>query len=232
MRFGIDKQYLIIFTALLILFGNACSQTKEKKMVLAKDHNEKALEFIYRGNAKDAIQEQLKAIELDDKNIKFWIEIAGFYLDVDDVKNARNAAEKIIEIDKKNAWGHFLYAEVLEKSGDEKGGFEEIKLACELDNENLLFLTNLGIAQENINDVISAKVTYEKVLNKNPNYIFSLVRLGLLEIDLGNKQKAITLFEEAVKQKPIEIGDESFIKVASDKLAELKSKKKIENKKP
>lgn len=222
MLFGTGKNFLSATIILLFVFSYACSQKKEEKTMSAAEHRERAFAFIQEGNVAQAIQEQIKAVELDGNNAQLLIELCGFYLDANDLKNARITAEKITAMDNKNAWGHSLYAEVLEKSGEEKKGLEERKIASELDKENLLFLTNLGIAQENSGDNASAKITYEQVINKNPKFIYALVRLGLLEDELGNKQKAVELLEKAVTLSSTEIDDEAFKESARKKLSELK----------
>jgi tetratricopeptide (TPR) repeat protein len=229
---GTGNKGLIILTALLIFFSSACSQTKEEKMKLAKQHHQKALEFVFNGNVKSAIQEQLEAIKLDSENAELWVDLIGLYLDDNDLEKAKNSAEKAIQIDSKNAWGHSLYGDILEKLGKDKEGLEHRKLASELDKENPIFLTNYGVALENLGDNNLAKKCYEDALSKNSNFIFALVRLGLLERDLGNIEKATELLEKAIKTTPVVENDEGFIKFASDKLTELKSKNKVENKKP
>jgi tetratricopeptide (TPR) repeat protein len=229
---GTGNKTLIILTALMIFFSSACSQTKEEKMKLAEEHHKKALEFVFNGNVKNAIKEQLEAIKLDGENAELWVDLIGLYLDDNDLEKAKNSAEKAIQLDGKNAWGHSLYGDILEKLGDEKKGLEYRKLASELDKENPIFLTNYGVALENLGDNNLAKKCYEDTLAKHPDFTFALVRLGLLEIDLGHKEKAVVWLEKALQIKPLTQNDENFIKVASDKLAELKGKNKLENKKP
>jgi tetratricopeptide (TPR) repeat protein len=230
MRFGTGKKYLIVLMALLIFFSNACSQTKEEKMKLAEEHHKKALEFVFNGDVKSAIKEQLEAIKLDGENTELWVDLTGFYLEDNDFQKAKNSAEKILLLDSKNAWGHSLYGDILEKLGDEKKGLEYKKLASELDKENPIFLTNYGVALENSGDNISAKKIYEEVLAKKPNYIYSIVRLALLEEELGNINKSISLLEEAVKLPAERVDDDNLIKTAKSKLLLLKNK--VENKKP
>lgn len=222
MRFGTGRKILSSAIILLSVVSFACSQKKEEKKMSAAEHREKAFIFMQEGKTAQAIQEQVKAVELDGSNAQLLIELCGFYLDANDLKNARITAEKIIAADDKNVWGHSLYAEVLEKSGEEKKGLEERKIASELDKENPLFLTNLGIAQENSGDNAAAKITYEQVINKNPRFIYALVRLGLLEDELGDKQKAVELLEKAVMLPSAEVDDEGFKESARKKLSELK----------
>jgi tetratricopeptide (TPR) repeat protein len=227
---GTGNKGLIILTALLILFSSACSQSKEEKMKLAEEHHKKALEFVFNGNAKSAIKEQLEAIKLDGENTKLWVDLTGFYLQDNDLQKARNSAEKVLILDSKNAWGHSLYGDILEKLGDEKKGLEYRKLASELDKENPIFLTNYGVALENSGDNSSAKKIYEEVLTKKPNYIYSIVRLALLEEELGNLNKSITLLEKAVNLPAERVDDDNLIETAKSKLLLLKNK--LENKKP
>jgi tetratricopeptide (TPR) repeat protein len=230
MRFGTGNKGLIILAALLIFFSSACSQSKEEKMKLAEEHHKKALEFVFNGNVKSAIKEQLEAIKLDGENAELWVDLTGFYLEDNDFQKAKNSAEKILLLDSKNAWGHSLYGDILEKLGDEKKGLEYRKLASELDKENPIFLTNYGVALENSGDNNSAKKIYEEVLAKKPTYIYAIVRLALLEDELGNVNKSITLLEKVVNLPAERIDDDNLIETAKSKLLLLKNK--VENKKP
>jgi tetratricopeptide (TPR) repeat protein len=226
MRSGIGKKYLILVTALLIFFSSACSQTKEEKMKLAKDHSNKALELRYKGDVKGAIQEQLKAIELNQDETELSVNLIGFYLDDGNIEKAKETTEKVLNLIPNNAWINYFYGEVLEKKGDYDKALKYRSKAVELEPANPLFLSNLGSVQESIGNKVSAKESFKKALQINPNYIFALHRLGQLEEE-DNKKEAIRLFEKIINMPKslYDFGDESFVEEASKELNKLKNKK-------
>jgi tetratricopeptide (TPR) repeat protein len=227
MRFGTDNKGLIILTALLIFFSSACSQTKEEKIKSVKEHSDKALELRYKGDIKGAIQEQLKAIESNQDDAELSVNLIAYYLDDKNTEKAKETAEMALKITPNNAWVNYLYGEILEKNGKYDSALKYRSKAVEIDPENYTFLSNLASVQESLGDKESAKNNFKKALKINPTHIFALHRLGQLEEEYGNEKEAVGLFEKVIgmPESQYEIGDESFIKDAKERLAKLRSKK-------
>ncbi len=223
---GTGNKGLIILTALLIFFSSACSQTKEEKMKSAKEYSDKAIDLRYKGDIKGAIQEQLKAIELNQDETELSVNLIGFYLDDGNIEKAKETTEKALNLIPNNAWVNYFYGEVLEKKGDYDKALKYRSKAVELEPTNPLFLSNLGSVQESVGNKVSAKESFKKALQINPNYIFALHRLGQLEEE-DNKKEAIRLFEKIVNipESQYDLGDENFVEEARKKLNKLKSRK-------
>ncbi len=224
MRFGAENRTtLVLLIALLLnLVTCACSQTKGGKLELAKQHKEKALNLRYEGDIQGAIKEQLKAVELDDKNVELLSNLAGFYLDANEVEKAKQTAEKVVKLDSNSAWGHFLQAESLLKSGETKGALSEYLKAFELQPQNAMFAVSVGALYSELDDKKNEKKYYVKALEINPNYTAAIYNLALLEEEEGNTEKAIYLYEKVLN---LEKEDKEMLRRAREKLEILKSKK-------
>ena len=225
MRFGAeDRRLQTIFISTILLSAmivSACGQTHEK-MELANQHKDQALQLRKEGRIKEAIQEQLMAIDANPADSSLLINLIGFYLDNGENEKAKNTAEKLLLKVPENAWGHYLYAESLMKLNEREKSLAEYKKASDLEPKNALFLVNLGVLYGELNNVAEEKKAYEKALEVSPNYSNAIYNLALLEEEEGNTEKAVSLYEKVLA---LEKDDKEMIRRAQEKLDLLKSKK-------
>jgi tetratricopeptide (TPR) repeat protein len=223
MLFGIGDKGLIMLIALLIFFGNACSQTKEEKMKSAKEHSDKALELRYKGDIKGAIQEQLKAIESNQDDAELSVNLIAYYLDDKNTEKAKETAEMALKITPNNAWVNYLYGEILVESGKKEKALAAYLKASELDSNNFSFKLTLGTTYGDLGQFSKEKVCYQEVLKLDPKNVTAIYNLGVVaererEIDL-----AIELFQQTIEIDP---QNEERVLRAKDKIKNLKDLKK------
>ncbi len=60
-------------------------------------------------------------------------------------------------------------------------------------------LTNLGWAQFKLGRLAEARTTFQRALDRNPQYWPALLDLGILESDAGNRMRALELFRQVVE---------------------------------
>ncbi len=83
MRFGVEGKKIFIVALIIIAFliTNACGQSQEQKMKMFDAHEEKARNYRIKGNYQAALQEQLKAVELNPENTGSQIILANIYIE-------------------------------------------------------------------------------------------------------------------------------------------------------
>jgi len=83
MRFGAEgkKIFIVALISITFLITNACAQTQEQKMKMFDAHEEKARNYRITGNYQAALQEQLKAVELNPENAGSQIILGNIYIE-------------------------------------------------------------------------------------------------------------------------------------------------------
>jgi tetratricopeptide (TPR) repeat protein len=224
--------YLILLSCFLTL--SACGQIeseKEKKAQFVK-YELRALELRKTGDLQGAIIEQKKAVELAPNDGDPLSVLAGLYTDLyDEGKNTKDLAEakklleKAINIQQNNATYHDMLAGVLQRLEDFDGALKESQETLRLEPDELRNFINVASLQSDVGKIKESRETFEKVLQKNPNYIYGLYHFAELEFKEKNYPKATELFERAIKVKPAEDGsDAKYIEICKQRLAELKKK--------
>jgi tetratricopeptide (TPR) repeat protein len=234
MRFGVESDKLFfLFLLISFLFLNACGQSKTEKAKLHNEYAKRASELRRNGDLQEAIKEQEKAVSLLPENGKPLTVLAGMYLDLYEqdaskinLEKAREILKKSTELDPKDAIGHKMYSETLERLGDKQGAIKELEIAVEMQPENLDNLVNLGVIQQSVKDNKSATESFEKVLLQNPNYIYALYQYGEAELENKNIEKAKELFGKAIKSSSQSGNTDSrYIELSRKRLEELNNRK-------
>jgi tetratricopeptide (TPR) repeat protein len=233
MPFGVESKIVVLFLLCFCFFNSACAQSEKDKIKLHNEYANKASELRKQGNLDGAIQEQKKAVELFPDNADTLAVLAGMYMTLyekdsskDNLENAKQLLEKANKINPNDAVSHKMYSTTLELLGDKQGALREMEITVKLQPDNFDNLVNLGVIQKSLGDGKSARENFEKVLEKNPNYIYALYQYGEAELEDGNLEKAKSLFEKAVKQADkIEARDKDYMEQSKMELEKIKNKK-------
>jgi tetratricopeptide (TPR) repeat protein len=224
MLFGADKRFVTLFAAaLLTWFSSACGQTREAKMNLARQHADKAMELRQKGDIAGAIKAQLEAVELDSKNVEYQRNLIGFYLDANDLKKAKETAEKTLVFAPQDAWVHYLYGEALSGLGDKNGALMQYQKAVNLNPNYPVFMVNLAVIYGELGETGKAREYYEQAIKADPNYATASYNLAILEEAAGNREKAMALYRNVIA---LEREDEEMVSRAREKLQNLENLKK------
>lgn len=232
MHFGINNLKLTLLLMIIVSL-TACAQSQRAGIEQSRQLEKEAKELRLKKDFRGALAKQLKAVELNPKNSKPLTILAGIYMEISETENApeyvqksKNVLEKAIEFDPNNATAHEMLADALDRMGSEVDSLKEQQKAATIEPTNLRYLTNVGVRQNALNDNISARETYKRVLQKSPNFIYALYHFGALEKEEGNFDKSIDLFEKAVNAEPKEANDEYFQQTARKRLEEIREKLK------
>ena len=222
MRFGVEGKKIFIVALIIIAFliTNACAQTQEQKMKMFDAHEEKARNYRIKGNHQAALQEQLKAVELNPENAGSQIILGNIYIELEQWDKAIETLQKATELDAKDERGFYLLALALEGKGEKGKAIESLQKAIKIKPEDTLFLAKLAYLYDEIGNKNKAKEIYNQILVENPNYTDVIYNLAILEE--GNTEKAIYLYEKVLN---LEKEDKEMLRRAREKLEILKSKK-------
>lgn len=225
---------LICFCVVLFsLFSFACGQTEVEKIKLHNQYTNTAYDLREQGELLKAIEYQQKAVELFPKNADTLAVLAGMYMKLyeqtsskKELEKAKDLLLKASKIKPNDVVIYKMLAGVFDMSGNEKETLKYSQKAVELQPENLESLTNLGTAQNSVENNDVARAIFEKVLQKNPNYAYALYHYAELELETGNKAKALKLFERGSKASESDNeGNTKYIEICRQRLEELKNEK-------
>lgn len=233
MRFGIGrKTAFVVIIALLTIVSSACAQSKEQsseaKMKEIEAQIEKARNLRFKGDNEGALREQLKAVELDPNYGELWMILASIYADLEHWDKAIETAQKAISIDSNDARSYTILSYSHERLGDDKKALEYQKEALRLEPNNVKLLVNLGLKYNLLDDKKSAREYISKAIQINPDYAYAWYQMADFEVEDGNLEKAIELFQKTSKLKPTRddevSNDEYFIDKAKKRVTELQKK--------
>ncbi len=222
-----------LFLILFCLFSFACGQTEAEKIKVHNQYVDKATVLRKQGDLQGAIEQQKKAVELFPNNADTLAVLAGMYINLHEenssLENLEKAKELLLKassIKPRDSVIHIMLAGVFDMMGNEKEALEHNKIAANLEPNNLQNLTNLGSAQNGVGNNDAARATFEKVLRKNPNYAYALYQYAELELETGNREKAIELFERGSKASATDNDDDTkYIEISRNRLEELRNEK-------
>lgn len=218
------SKFLKFFLMVICLLNMACAQSAKQNIDESYKYEDKALELRKKGDLQGAIQEQQKAIELNPKDAKPLVVLAGMYDEIDDWEKTSETAQKAIEIDPNQAWAHHLYGNALRRFNKKREALEQAKTAVRLEPENLIFLVNMGSLYGSLEDSKMEKESYEKALSIDPEYLPAIYNLALVEAEEKNNQKAIELLKKVIEKSSL-TNDKERIERAQKKLKELQEPK-------
>ncbi len=212
---------------------SACSQSETQKNEQFNKYSVKAYELRKKGDLQSAITEQKKAVALKPKDWESLTVLAGLYLDLYDqnkkkenLEQARELLLKALKINPNDAVGHEMLAGTYDRLGNKTKALEETEKVNILKPNDIENLTNLAINQYDLKSLDISRKTFEKVLQRNPNYAYALYYYAELELETGNREKAIELFERGSKASATDNdGDTKYIDINRQRLGELKSEK-------
>lgn len=231
---GIDNMKLTFLLMLIVALGlTACAQSENAKLEQSLQFEKKALELRLKKDFRGALREQLKAVELNPKDSKPLTILAGIYQEIHETENApenlqmsKDVLEKAVKLNANDAVAHSMLADVLSQNGDKQKALAEWREAAKLEPTKIYYLTNVGVGQHLLDDNQSAKLTFQTILQKYPKHIYTLYRYAEVEVEEGNFNEAVDLFERAIGGESSEEGDEDFQQTARKRLGEVREKLK------
>ncbi|MGP1515727.1 MAG: tetratricopeptide repeat protein [Bacteroidales bacterium] len=162
---------------------------------------QRGLVFYSMGNTKEALFNVQRSIELNKKEIKYYIFEADIFFSRGEITLAFNSLQEAIKINDKSVEAHLKIAELNLDLKDYKRCLESIKRVIDLDkiNANAYFMR--GWVMKETGDTIKAIRDYKKAIELKSDYEEPFEELGLLYAIKGDGI-AVDYLKSTIKINP------------------------------
>lgn len=189
------------------------NQSKSKKMLLKLvtkypecyiGHKMLAEIYVKEGGRRKAIDEYVKAIDINKKDYDSYYEIAFLLNELDKKEESIQMLNTLVN--KKP--DYYKASELLGSLLCEKEMFKEAinvyQNAIQYDPNNYEIYYNLGIAYTRLNDFQKAQEYYKMAAEINAELYFAMYNLGMLSLMFGDIEEAKIYFEKSIDGKFVE----------------------------
>ena len=179
----------------------------------AAEHNDRGLGLLNQGKSAQAIDEFLKALELDPKNTASRFNLAAIYEREGRLDEAVYHYEKIVNVEPRNPTAHNNLGVLYDRKDLSAEAIREFETVLEIDPRNSLAAKNLDTAkrkqaarQERERQIASAKQAAEAKPD-NPAALYNLARTYAF---YGDNEQALASLDKALK---LGFNDLAYLKV-------------------
>ena len=209
-----NNKYLLeyIYVCLVKIY-KLFNQSKSKKMLLKLvtkypecyiGHKMLAEIYVKEGGRRKAIDEYVKAIDINKKDYDSYYEIAFLLNELDKKEESIQMLNTLVN--KKP--DYYKASELLGSLLCEKEMFKEAinvyQNAIQFDPNNYEIYYNLGIAYTRLNDFQKAQEYYKMAAEINAELYLAMYNLGMLSLMFGDIEEAKTYFEKSVDGEFVE----------------------------
>ncbi len=163
----------------------------------------KKAEILYSKNKlKEALENYLRTIFLDRKNVKAYIGAATIYKSTGYYDKALNYLSKAetIEPDNYIILKESALCEIIR--GNPENSLKYIMKAIVLNPENMDIQMQLALIHEILEEEDMALKIYQKIIETDPNYIRAYIQKATLYMHIGDYRNCAKLFRKIQKLKP------------------------------
>jgi tetratricopeptide (TPR) repeat protein len=151
-----------------------------------ENYYDRSLYYIQNKDINKAFSDIGKAIDLDDKNARYFVALSDIYLASGKIPNCLEALKKAEELDEKNNEAFLKLAEVYLILRDYKNTFAYTKKALDLDLVNPVAYFIRGYAYMEQGDTALAIKNYQAAADQDQKYYAAYIELGSLYSTLRN----------------------------------------------
>ena len=134
--------------------------------------------------------------------IKEAFNLAVQYHQNNNLQDAQNYYNKVLELDPKHLSAHNNLGGIFQKLGDPQKAKNCYERAIEINPNYVDAYNNLGIIFKELGKNQKAKECYEKAIKIDPNYVDAHYNLGIAFKELGDLQKAKDCYEKTIELNP------------------------------
>jgi len=162
------------------------------------------LAYILAGKEQieEAIVEYEKVVEMDDKQINDWKQLANLYIRNNQIDEAVNAYQKIIELDPADQDAQQTLGQLLKSRGEEGAAIEALEKALVLDPENTQLMYDIGRSYFNQGEFPKSIVRLSSYLVRKPDDLVAKELYGEALFNNENYRDALTVFNEITAVNP------------------------------
>ncbi len=212
-KYGLNfSEWLYIFLAKICSFFNNNRECKKLLINLINKYPESynghkllAQNYEKEGGMRKAIDEYVKAIDINKKDYDSYYKIAKLLVDLDQKEEAIEMLNNLIHIKPDYYNASKLLGGLLCEQENFKEAINVYMTALKYnDKDSFEIYYNLGIAYTRLNDFQSAKICYEKAANINSLNYKGYYNLGLISMLYDDLDEAEKYFIEGIKVEDTE----------------------------
>lgn len=149
----------------------------------------------------DAINDMMKATQLDDKNQEYFLLLGDAYFANGDIEHSYSTLQHALELNDKNVEAYLKLGEIAFYGRDYDRAMDNLSkvTAVEKDNRTALFMK--GFIYKETGDTNNAIILFRKVCDLHPDYEPAFEELGTLYATHGNPM-AVEYLSTAIRLEP------------------------------
>ncbi|MDR2560768.1 MAG: tetratricopeptide repeat protein [Holophagales bacterium] len=172
---------------------------------LAFLHANLALAYRYTGQAQNAVNSYMRAIELDPRDVSVFLSLGNLLGECGKLNEAAQVFEKVIQQYKNIPDAYSGLGTIYLSQSLHQKALEVFSLALKLKPDYLNAMNGLGIAQLYLGLKEEAYNTFVRALGLSPESVIALNNLGILVEERRDYYKAYDYFSRAAIYKPDDI---------------------------
>jgi tetratricopeptide (TPR) repeat protein len=153
-------------------------------------------------SSSEALLKFSKAIEVNPKNERAYIELGMFYQNKSRFSEAEELFKKAIELDPRNDYAYFGLGDSYQNMGRLFEAEELFRKAIELKPKNDWAYLGLGKLYKSKGRFSEAEELFKRAIELNPNNEWAYIGLGISYQRKGRFSEAEVLFKKAIKLNP------------------------------
>lgn len=153
------------------------------------------------GRVNDAISDLVKATQLDDDNLQYYLLLADAYFANGDVEHSYSTLSRVLELDKNNQEAILKQGEIAYYSRDYDRAMTSLSQVTATDPSNKTALTLKSFIYKEKGDTANAIVLLRKVCDLYPDYDLAYEELGVL-YSVHHSPLAVEYLTAAVRINP------------------------------
>ncbi len=154
------------------------------------------------GNNNDAINDYLKALELNPRDIESYINLGSLYNDINEYEKSINISQKGLTFDNTQFRLYNNLGDSFQKLKNFDQAILAYKKSIELNASSSIIYYNLGTCYEETNDKESALKAYQQAVNTDKKYQDAYYKLGEIYFSLEKYKEAKTVFNILLTENP------------------------------
>ncbi len=144
-----------------------------------------------------------KILPIYQKSSELYFLIGSAYLKLNDLENAKNSFEKVLEEDLSFFMAHVQLSNIYQQLGNYKEALNEIDAALFLEPDDPVLLYNKGVFWAKLGKTDNAIQAYKGSIEKNEFSYKAFYNLGYVYEKMNNKSEAKKYYSNFIKKAPL-----------------------------
>ena len=175
--------------------------------------------LVVTGRSAEAIAEVIRARDFDPLSVPINAFVGLIYMKARQYGQAIAASRKVIELDPKNPFAHWILARSLDAQNELQEAVAEAEKAVSLSGRTHPFAAQLGYAYARSGDAVKARQAVDQLMELSRSKYVSPYDIALIYTGLGEKDLAFAWLEKAYVERTgrlLELPDPAFDSMRSD----------------